>query len=332
MPASTPPDSPQGLHPAMRSWLERIAAQALAYPQSTPQGPGLSIADRRSHYRDSCALLDVDPVPAVAVDDLSLPLSGRTLAARRYQPAPALATAGPSPSTRTGKLLAWFHGGGWVIGDLDTHDRLCRHLADRLRLTVVSVDYRLAPEHRCPAACDDAAEAVAWLHSQVAQPQGLRLVTGGDSAGAHLAAWAAHAHPEAVDAMLLLYPVAHRAFDTESYRGRGGGPGLTADAMRWFWQQFTGDETPASDPRLDLRRLWHDFSPPPATVIAAWHDPLHDDAQHLADHLRARGGSVDWLQAFDMPHGFARYWAVEPAADAHLDRALAAFADRINAG
>ncbi len=312
MTASTPP---QALHPAMRHWLARIADQALAYPQSGPDGPGMSLADRRLHYLDSCALIDGEPIAGVQIQGLSMPLQGRTLAARRYRP-----ESGPGDM-----LMAYFHGGGWVIGDLVTHDRLCAYLAQRLRATVVSIDYRRSPEHACDTVCADAVDATAWLHSQMPAVGAERLVTGGDSAGAYLAAWAAQAHPDAVRAMLLIYPVARRQFDTESCRERGAGPGLTTDAMRWFWQQFVQADVDLADPRQDLTRLWQSAAPPPSTLLAAWHDPLHDDAVLLANHLRERGGTVGWHQAMDMPHGFARYLGVETAARQHLDHALDSF-------
>jgi acetyl esterase len=306
------------LRPEMHRWLERIAQLAERYPQQGPHGAGLSLADRRQHYRDSCSLLDVQPLPTVQHRDLLLPLPGRNLAARSYRPN---AVAGDT-------LIVYWHGGGWVVGDLHTHDSLCRYISQQLQNTVISVDYRLAPEHRCPAACEDAADATAWLHHNRAQFGCTRLATAGDSAGAYLAAWAAHANPQAVQTMLLLYPVSQRNFQTTSYQTRGDGPGLTRDAMRWFWDQFVPDTLlpgvpPAS---LDLARLWPDTPPPAATLSAAWHDPLHDDATHLAQRLQQCGGSVQSFSAADMPHGYARYWAVDSAARAHLDQALAAFA------
>lgn len=306
----------QDLHPAMRNWLARIGALAMVYPQSGPQGPGMSVADRRLTYRDSCGLIDGEPVPGVRIQELSIPLTDRTLGARRYQP----------QSRGADSLMAYFHGGGWVVGDLDSHDRLCAYLAKQLGATVVSVDYRRSPEHGAAAICGDAVEATAWLQSQLSSFGCKRLVTGGDSSGAHLAAWAAHAHPQAVQSMLLLYPVVRRQFDSLSFRERGSGPGLTRDGMSWFWQQFMQADVDLDDPRQDLTCLWLAApAPPPATLVAAWHDPLHDDAVLLADHLRARGGAVQWHQAMDMPHGFARYLGVEPAAREHLDRALEAF-------
>ncbi len=309
------------LRPEMHTWLDRIAQLALSYPQQGPQGAGLSLADRRQHYRDSCTLLDVKPLPGVQHQDLLLPLPGRSLAARAYRP----------NAVADNTLIAYFHGGGWVVGDLHTHDSLCRYISQQLQSTVISVDYRLAPEHRCPAACEDAADAVAWLHHNRAQFGCTQLASAGDSAGAHLAAWAAHAHPQAVQAMLLLYPASQRRFDTTSYLDRGDGPGLTRDAMRWFWDQFVPPALLASMPpaALDLAQLWAGTAPPPATFSAAWHDPLHDDTTHLAQHLQQRGGSVVSFSAADMPHGYARYWAVDSAARAHLDQALSAFARQL---
>ncbi len=321
---------PTALNPDMRQWLLRGAELALRYPQTGADGPGMSVADRRAHSRDQIALLAPAPSAAdkaLAASELSIALPGRNLAARVFRPVGA-------PAARASVLLAYFHGGGWVLGDLDTHDLLCRHIALQLGCTVVSVDYRRSPEHRGAAVCADAADATTWLHQHLADFGCQKLAVGGDSAGAHLAAWGAHAQRQAaraVCAMLMLYPVARHRLDTPSYLHRGAGPGLTTDAMRWYWQQFLGPHAaPAQqDAMQDLALLWRDRAPPPSTVVAAWHDPLCDDATYLSDALAERGGTVSRYAAADMPHGFARFVGVNAQARSHLDAALALFAGQI---
>jgi acetyl esterase len=317
-------DHAEPLHPDMLAWLQRAADLALRYPQSHGASAGMSVADRRLHSRDQIALLaptlpGMSALPVLS-SELRMDLPGRSLTARVLRPQ-RLASA---------VLLAYFHGGGWVVGDLDTHDLLCRYIGHQLGCTVVNIDYRRSPEFRAPSLCADAADATTWLHQHLSDFGCTKLAVGGDSAGAHLAAWGAHAQRQALDAvaaMLLLYPVSRHAFDTPSYQQRGAGPGLTTDAMRWYWQQFLPPQAPASrdDPAQDLALLWREHTPPPATVVAAWHDPLCDDATHLSTCLKRRLGRVADYVAADMPHGFARYVGVNLAAQQHVQAALSLF-------
>jgi acetyl esterase len=303
------------LSPTMHARLALLAKQALRYPSLATPGATPSVAELRAAYRDSNALLDQEPVDDVACRALTLPLPGRHLAARCYVPA----------ARRSSVLLAYFHGGGWVVGDLDTHDAVLQYIARELGCTVVSVDYRLAPEHPFPAACDDASDAVRWLHQHRADFGCQQLATAGDSAGGHLAAVAGHECADIVQAMLLLYPVTGRDFDTTSYTQRGAGPGLTAASMRRVWQQFVPASTPPNA-RIELTTQSTTPATARATVVAAWHDPLYDDALRYAAHLRSQGAEVDELHALEMPHGFIRHWAVDAGARAQLDRAVASFA------
>ncbi len=311
---------PGELDRGMRVLLDRVAELPKRYPKVTTTVPFMSLQHLRSSYRDTIDLLGDAPRLEYAPRDLIIPLAGRALQARLYVP-------NHLPSHN---LVVYFHGGGWVMGDLDTHDHLLRYICGQLSTVVVSVDYRLAPEHACDDICADANEAVAWLHGNREQFDCKFVATAGDSSGAYLAALAAANHPALVKAMLLLYPVVKPGFSTDSYLQRGAGPGLTADMMRWFWRQFMGNsELPEGGEIVtDLFTQPLDSGALSATILSAWHDPLHDEGRAYASHLRKIGQSADDLVALDMPHGFARYWAVNPRAKMHLDDALVDFSMR----
>ncbi|HEX6511081.1 MAG TPA: alpha/beta hydrolase, partial [Chloroflexota bacterium] len=150
------------------------------------------------------------------------------------------------PRRESGAVLVYFHGGGWVVGNLDTHGGSCRSLAARAGCVVVAVDYRLAPEHRFPAAADDAYAATRWVGDNAAalDVDASRLAVGGESAGANLAAvvclMARDRGGPPIDLQWLAYPVTNYAFDTPSYGENSSGYGLEADTMRWFWGHYLG--------------------------------------------------------------------------------------------
>jgi acetyl esterase len=236
---------------------------------------------------------------AVSSEDLRMALPGRSVAARRYLPAEPSAGAG---------TVVWYHGGGFVIGSIDTHDAICRDLAAACGWPVVSVDYRLAPEHPFPAAHDDAEAAVRWLAAHGAD-HGLdmgRTVLAGDSAGANLAIATARRlrdDPEpGVEVVLaaLVYPVADLADPDShpSYTDNGEGYLLTAETMRFFADSYVPDAAQrATDDASPLRA--GDLSGLPATlVITAEYDPLRDEGDELARALSDAGVAVE-LERFD---------------------------------
>ncbi|MEO8857181.1 MAG: alpha/beta hydrolase [Burkholderiaceae bacterium] len=308
-PESTNPDS--SLDPHSRDLLLRVGALAAAVPEHelTPQR-------RRALMRESVALHTPDGNPlSVRREELEVPLPGRSLPARLYRP-----VAAHSAGAASDVLLVFFHGGGWVIGDLETHDHVCAFLTQRLGCALLSVEYRKAPEHPFPAPCDDAAEAYAWAATQAAAWHCSRLAVAGDSAGAHLAAHAMYANPQlATAAALLFYPVADMDFATSSYVQRGDGPGLTRASMRYFWEQLAGRTPVADDARAVLMRQRWQRRPPPTVVSLAWHDPLHDEGLAYAELLRAAGADVRVHVARDMSHGFLRQSGVIAAARGHVE-------------
>ena len=202
--------------------------------------------------------------------------------------------------------LIYFHGGGFVSGTLDTHDSICRRLARDTGWIIVSVDYRLAPEHPYPAAVDDGLAVVAWLSAGGAAARGLdigAIALGGDSAGGAIAAVVASraCRTVALAHLLLVYPVLDTDFDTASYREYGAGYLLTTGAMRWFWDQYLGDSPAAESAvpaRVDVSGL------PPTTILAAGLDPLRDEAGRFADKLKEARIDVRYRCVADGFHGF----------------------------
>jgi acetyl esterase len=207
-------------------------------------------------------------------------------------------------------LIVYFHGGGWVVGSVDNADNYCRALANRAGCVVLSVDYRLAPEHRYPAAADDAYDATVWgfEHAGALDIDPARIAVAGSSAGGNLATVTALRARDRggppIAAQLLQVPVTDHDFTRPSYRAYASGHGLTLAAMRWFWDHYVPDgsrrdERDASPLRAhDLSRL------PPAIVLTAECDPLRDEGRAYADRLRAAAVPVTYLEYPGMVHGF----------------------------
>ncbi|ALS59580.1 alpha/beta hydrolase [Pandoraea norimbergensis] len=251
------------------------------------------------------------PLPAaLRSETFEIPLPGRSLRARLYRPV-----------GREVPLVVFFHGGGWVVGDVDTHGTMAAFLAQDGDVAVLSVDYRLAPEHAFPAPVDDAREALAWAAEQRVRlgvsPD--RLAVAGDSAGGHLAAqaaaWFNDQHPGVVGAQLLIYPVVQYRFDTPSYERLADGVGLTRDEMRWYWKQFlNGTEPKESDVRVNLTAEAPKHPLPNTLVIAAEYDPLHDEAVEYAHFVAQSGGRAEVIEAAGLTHSFARLQPYVPQA------------------
>ena len=207
-------------------------------------------------------------------------------------------------------LLVWYHGGGWVIGDLDTADVTCRELAARAGCVLVSVDYRLAPEHRFPAAHDDCYAATIWAADHAAElgADAGRLAVGGDSAGGNLAAVVSlRARDEggpAIRFQLLVYPVTDRDFETASYRDNADGYLLTRDGMIWFWEHYLGPDGDGAHPHASPLRATSLADLPPAHVVTAEYDPLRDEGEAYAERLREAGVPVTLTRYPGQIHAF----------------------------
>jgi acetyl esterase len=227
-------------------------------------------------------------------------------------------------------VVVFCHGGGWVLCNLDTHDDLCRSLANGTGAVVVSVDYRQPPEHPFPAAVDDAYGALQWVaaHADALGVDQGRLAVAGDSAGGNLAAavclMARHRRGPAVRFQLLIYPVLAHAFDTDSYLNKATGYFLTAEHMRWYWDQYLAD--PADGRNQYASPLFaEDLSGLPAAhIITGEHDPLRDEGEAYADRLREAGVDVTNVRYGGMFHGFFTLGRVLPAATLATSTAHAA--------
>ena len=207
-------------------------------------------------------------------------------------------------------MLLYFHGGGWVIGNIESSDALCRILTNAAGCIVVSVDYRLAPEHPFPAAVDDAYHAAMWAAANAASFGGdpLRLAVGGDSAGGNLAAVVAQIARDrgkpAIRFQLLIYPVTDAACDTPSYSENADGYFLTRDAMQWFWNHYARSDADRNHPYASPLRASNLAGLPAALVITAEFDPLRDEGERYAERMRAAGTPVQLTRYDGMIHGF----------------------------
>jgi acetyl esterase len=221
------------------------------------------------------------------------------------------------PGDRELPGLVWFHGGGWTIGSLDSHDCLCRTLAARSGCTLVSVDYRLAPEHPYPAAVEDAWTATLWASRRFPS-----LAIGGDSAGGHLAAVVAvrardRRLPLAFQA--LVYPATDGGLDTPSFQEHADVPNLTREVMRWFWDQFCPVERRA-EPEASVLRALDLRGVAPAFVLTAEYDVLRDEGEAYARRLLDAGVPVMLTRYEGQIHGFLRMPAVIERAREAIDQ------------
>jgi acetyl esterase len=205
--------------------------------------------------------------------------------------------------------LIYFHGGGWVIGSLDTHDDVCRKLAAALGHVVISVDYGLAPEHPFPEPLNDCVAAVQWIHRN-ARDLGVdadRLAVGGDSAGANLAAVVANLHVVPLRFQMLIYPVTDARRGSASYRDNGEGYRLTANGMKWFCDHYLSGSSGSQDDPLVSPLCADDetlAAAPPALVITAEYDPLRDEGEAYARRLLDAGVPCTLTRYYGQIHGF----------------------------
>ena len=283
------------LDPQAKALLDLIVERGV------PPTHTLSPQDARRFYLERRTA--TQPEPRAVAEVLNLTATGPhgAIALRLYRPANA---------TRPAPTLVYYHGGGWTMGNLDSHDVLCRQLADESGFVVVAVDYRMGPEHRFPAAVDDVLAATRWLQAQ-ADTLGLdatRFAVGGDSAGGNLAAVVALAWRDAGEAVplkfqLLIYPATDMRLAAPSHTSNGQGYLLTADTIRYFRSHYLdadqyGDWRASPLLHADLSGL------PPALVITAGFDPLRDEGRQYADALSAAGSTAQYICFERQIHGF----------------------------
>ena len=268
------------LDPQVQGLIDAMAQMQGDAPKMSEQPPEVG----REAYR-GLALLLGDPQPVADVVDRTIPGPAGDLPVRIYRP------TGDGP---TGTLV-FLHGGGGVIGDLDSHDHLCRLLCDRAGVAVMAVDYRLGPEDPFPAAVDDAWAAVTWAadHADDLGGDAARLAVGGDSAGGMLAAvvalMARDAGGPALAFQLLVYPWVDMGMGFPSIDENGEGYLLTKDTMLWFRRNYAGDDAPVDDWRASPLRAASHTGLPAALIITAEYDPLRDEGMAYAARLQAEG-------------------------------------------
>lgn len=285
-------------------------------------GPALSDlppAEARAMYKALSAMEQGEEVERV--DDRHIPGADGDVAIRVYTPHAAVGEAHG--------VLVWFHGGGWVIGDLDTADATCRALANRAGCVVVSVDYRLAPEHQAPAALEDCMRALAWAveNFELLGVDATKVAVGGDSAGGNLAALVCQRVRDEfgpdIDFQLLAYPVADLTLSHPSIEENAEGFFLTKATMEWFVAHYLGSADP-KDAKVSPLHADDLTGLPPALVITAELDPLRDEGEAYAARLQEAGVPTQLIRYEGQIHGFMSMPAMLDDAKDALDRAGAA--------
>jgi len=285
------------LHPQAKAFIDLLEQRGV------PPTHTLTPADARKFYRERRAVTQPDPAEVAQVRDLQADGPHGPIPMRFYRPLGSAASA-------VLPVLVYYHGGGWTIGDLDTHDTLCRELCNGAGCAVVAVDYRMGPEHRFPAAVDDVLAATRWVRRE-AVALGVdagRLAVGGDSAGGNLAAVVAIAARDAGDLavayQLLIYPATDMRRVHPSHTTNGQGYVLTRDTIAYFHDQYIVDAAHDLDWRAspllreDLAGL------PPALVLTAGYDPLRDEGLDYARALTAAGNRASYVCFERQIHGF----------------------------
>jgi len=294
------------LHASAKAFLDDRAAMGVRPVQE------LSVEQARAQ-NIHVALAMGPGEPVARTEDVTIPGPLGQIPIRVYAPV----EKGTLP------VLVYFHGGGWVVGNLDTVDQFCRMIANAAGCIVVSVNYRHAPEHKFPAAVEDAYAGTCWAsqNAQTFRGDPARLAVGGSSAGGNLAAAVALAARDRggppLSYQLLIVPVIDSAFDTPSYRENAEGYGLTSEGMRWYWRHYLTTDADGRHPYASplhaptLRGL------PPAFVATAEFDPLRDEGEAYAARLRNEGVPVTHKRYAGMVHGF-----LGPEANADIAQAL----------
>lgn len=277
-------------------WFLQLVARS-----GNPPLNQLSVVDARIEFDAFMSLLSGRPAPVGEIVDRTIDGPAGRLRVRIYRPA--------GMADRVLPAILYFHGGGWTIGSLEGYDLACRYFCARSGCAVISVDYRLAPEHKFPAAIDDAVAAYRWLADEAAG-MGLdpaRIVVAGDSAGGTIAAVLAQlvrtdARPPCLQ--WLIYPATDLGGDSASYRSCGEGYLLTRSDMEWFRSHYLNDLAEIDDPRASPLKATDLAGVAPALVFTAGFDPLRDEGQAYAERLRAAGVKAIHREFDTLIHGF----------------------------
>ena len=285
------------LHPQAQALLRLIEEKRV------PSMHTLAAADARTYYLERRFFTQPEPPHVGSLRDLEAPGPAGPIRLRSYRP---LGT----PEDAVLPVLVYFHGGGWVIGDLETHDTLCRELCNLSGTAVIAVDYRLAPEHRFPAAIDDALAATRWIAANAVRLQidAKRLAVGGDSAGGNLAAVVALAARDAGDLdivfQLLVYPATDQRRSAPSHTTNGQGYLLTKDTITYFHDHYLVDGSHDLDWRASPLLAASHANLPAAFILTAGYDPLRDEGLQYAQKLSEAGSRASLVNFERQIHGF----------------------------
>lgn len=274
----------------------------------------LSPAEARQMYLASRVVSNPEPPRIASTESLMIPGPARLIPARLYRPLTVREADGLSP------CLVFFHGGGWVIGNLDSHDVVCRTLADEGQLVLISIDYRLAPEHKFPAAVDDAIAATDWIarNSRELKVDTARLAVGGDSAGGNLAAIVSiHARDNGpkIAGQVLIYPATDFSMSHPSHNEPETDALLTHSVIRWFRDHYLNSAADSEDWRASPARVKQLSDLPPAIVLTAGADPLRDEGDEFARRLSDAGVPVMHRAYPGQFHGFITMGKLLPKAN-----------------
>ncbi len=312
------------LDPVVKALLDRL--EAAGRPPTSTLEPG----EARENYRRLIQLAGI-PEKVAASQDRSIPGPAGKIPVRIYSPLGA--EDGPLP------VLVFYQGGGMVIGDLDTHDQICRMLANRAGCKVVSVAYRLAPEYKFPAAVEDSYSVLQWVAGHTAEFNGdsSRLAVGGDSAGGNLSAVVAQlARDQGGPRLLfqlLIYPATAQLGQFPSYEENAQGYFLSKDSIVYFYNHTVGKDADPSDPRIAPLEAENLAGLPSALVITAEYDPLRDEGKAYADRLREAGVPVSFHNYEGMIHAFYQMPGLLPLAIQAIDESAqalkAAFSNKL---
>lgn len=280
--------------------LSNSAQQYVEAFYSGPKFQSLSAEQVREMMKLAPVPEGIEVPPVAKVDNRQISVNDGEITVRIYTPS----GQGPFP------LFVYYHGGGWVLGDLETSDAGCRLLAEKTGRVVVSVDYRLAPEHRFPVPVEDSYAALCWAHEHAAELNaiGADIVVGGDSAGGNLATVMTMLSQEndgpSIVAQALIYPVTNLDFTTSSYEKFAEGYGLDKELMIWFGEYYINDEKEFKDPLVSPLLYKNVSALPPAIIVAAENDVLLDEGVQYRDRLKEAGVPVDYVQIEGSVHGY----------------------------
>lgn len=292
------------LHPGAQAVLDLIAEAG------RPSFEEMTVPECREAYVNSRKALQPDPIDISEIRNLIMPGPGGDIPLRMYRASP-LVEGNPQP------VIVYFHGGGWVIGDLESHDTVCREIAARSGATLISVDYRLAPEHVFPAAADDAIAATKWVADNASDlgVDAERLAVAGDSAGGNLAAVAAIAARDAgqkIAFQALLYPVTDFDLTRPSYEENGARPPVKTSTMAWFRDLYLTKPEDQKDWRAAPIHAANLSGLAPSFVLTAGYDPLRDEGNAYADALKAAGNDCTYKCYTGQIHGFLNMARINP--------------------